>query len=263
MKAGHSFITVIIFVVFFSFLFMAHYSGYIGVTKLTGGNGCDCHTQSSAVNVVISGPSSLSRGGKGTFTVTITGGPLKAAGVDIAAGSGKLISNPGEEFLQLDVGELTHTMPKPPANNKVVFTFDYIAPTSAGTATLYAVGNSVNTDGDNTGDGWNFASNKTITVTNATDVRDEHFSQTFRLENNYPNPFNPESTISYQTQENGFVTLKVYDLFGKETATLVNEEKAAGHHEVKFNAANLASGVYLYTLRSGKLTETKKMILSK
>jgi hypothetical protein len=83
------------------------------------------------------------------------------------------------------------------------------------------------------------------------------------LGQNYPNPFNPSTTIKYQLKENGFVRLMVYNLLGREVYTLVNEEKAAGTYEVKFNAEGLTSGVYFYTLRAGKYTETKKLMILK
>ena len=85
----------------------------------------------------------------------------------------------------------------------------------------------------------------------------------FKLAQNYPNPFNPATTIKYSLPENSFVTLKVYNILGKEVATLVNEEKSTGIYEVSFNATNLPSGIYFYTIHAGKLMETKKMILIK
>jgi len=85
----------------------------------------------------------------------------------------------------------------------------------------------------------------------------------FLLQQNYPNPFNPNTIISYQLPVTGNVTLKVYDLLGKEVATLVNEEKPSGHYEINFDASNLASGIYYYQLRAGEFVETKKMTLIK
>jgi len=83
----------------------------------------------------------------------------------------------------------------------------------------------------------------------------------FFLEQNYPNPFNPSTTISYSIPTSQFVTLKVYDVLGKEVATLVNEEKPAGSYEFEFNASNLASGIYFYQLRTGEIILTKKMVI--
>lgn len=80
---------------------------------------------------------------------------------------------------------------------------------------------------------------------------------------NYPNPFNPMTTINYQLPENGFVTIKVFDILGKEIETLVNENKSAGYYKVNFDGSNLTSGVYIYTIRVNGITESKKMLLAK
>ncbi|MBK9332458.1 MAG: T9SS type A sorting domain-containing protein [Ignavibacteria bacterium] len=85
----------------------------------------------------------------------------------------------------------------------------------------------------------------------------------FSLNQNYPNPFNPSTKIAYTIPNNGLVTLKIYNLLGKEVASLVNEVKNAGSYEVNFNAANLSSGVYFYRLESGNFVDTKKMFLLK
>lgn len=81
------------------------------------------------------------------------------------------------------------------------------------------------------------------------------------LSQNYPNPFNPETKISYQLPVFEHVTLKVYDLLGREVAKLVDEAKEAGIYEVKFNGINLPSGVYFYRLKSGSFINTKKFVL--
>ena len=83
------------------------------------------------------------------------------------------------------------------------------------------------------------------------------------LHQNYPNPFNPVTKISYAIPQAGFVTLKVYDLLGKEVATLVNENKVAGEYVVDFNAGNLASGIYFYRINVNGFTDTKKMMVVK
>lgn len=98
----------------------------------------------------------------------------------------------------------------------------------------------------------------------ATDVDDENLNPgNFTLEQNFPNPFNPETIIKYSINSNQFVSLKVYDVLGNEIADLINEEKPAGVYEVKFNGNGLSSGIYFYKLQTGGLTETKKMILMK
>jgi hypothetical protein len=83
------------------------------------------------------------------------------------------------------------------------------------------------------------------------------------LSQNFPNPFNPSTTINYVIPEPGKVTIKVYDILGNETAALVNSEMPAGMHSVVFNARNLSSGVYFYKIWSRNYSETKKMIINK
>jgi hypothetical protein len=83
------------------------------------------------------------------------------------------------------------------------------------------------------------------------------------LDQNYPNPFNPSTKISYSIKEEGLVTLKVYDILGKEIATLINENKPEGNYEVEFNASALPSGLYIYKIQSGSFSDVKKMLLTK
>lgn len=83
------------------------------------------------------------------------------------------------------------------------------------------------------------------------------------LKQNYPNPFNPITTINYQIKEKGFVTLRIYNMLGKEVATLVNEIKSEGAYFVNFDASNLPSGVYIYSLRANEFVQNNKMTLLK
>lgn len=85
----------------------------------------------------------------------------------------------------------------------------------------------------------------------------------YNLAQNYPNPFNPTTTINFSVPKAGFVSLKVYNLLGQEVAELVNEQLAAGNYNVNFNASNLTSGVYFYTIKSDNFVATKKMMLVK
>jgi hypothetical protein len=85
----------------------------------------------------------------------------------------------------------------------------------------------------------------------------------FALSQNYPNPFNPETVIKFSLDQQGFTKLRVYNLLGAQVALLVNGELNEGQHEVRFNASNLPSGVYLYKLQQGNRSELKKMILIK
>lgn len=85
----------------------------------------------------------------------------------------------------------------------------------------------------------------------------------FELVQNYPNPFNPSTTISFSIPEAGFVSLKVFDILGKEVASLLNEDKEAGIYTVSFNASSLPSGTYIYRISSGNFKDSRKMSLVK
>ncbi len=89
------------------------------------------------------------------------------------------------------------------------------------------------------------------------------YLESYYLSNNYPNPFNPSTKIKFEIPDQGFVSLKVYDVLGNEITTLVDEEKPAGEYEVEFDGKGLSSGMYFYTLKAGNYIETKKMILIK
>ncbi|KAF0162219.1 MAG: hypothetical protein FD188_173 [Ignavibacteria bacterium] len=81
--------------------------------------------------------------------------------------------------------------------------------------------------------------------------------------NNYPNPFNPTTTINYQLPKDGMVTIKVYDILGKEVATLVNEQKSAGYYKVDFDASKMTSGVYIAAIQASSFNKSIKLLLTK
>ncbi len=95
------------------------------------------------------------------------------------------------------------------------------------------------------------------------DKEEKNIPTTYGLEQNYPNPFNPTTIIKYQIPNNSYVTLKVYDVLGKEVATLVNEKLEAGNYTASLNASSFPSGVYFYKLCAGDFVEVKKMVLMK
>jgi len=107
----------------------------------------------------------------------------------------------------------------------------------------------------------NFAFSRTVTQTdnNASDIS----TMSYKLSQNYPNPFNPSTTIDYRLQKAGNVIIKVYDMLGNEVSTLVDGYEAAGSHSVRFNADNLASGIYIYRMRAGGFQSLGKMLLLK
>jgi hypothetical protein len=120
---------------------------------------------------------------------------------------------------------------------------------------IWAVGDSAYTIGivfRTTTGGASFVSNSGIEIIN-----------NHKLYQNYPNPFNPITNIKYQITKNNFVTLKIYDILGKEIETLVNERQSPGMYEVHWNGEEYPSGVYFYKITAGDFTETRKMILMK
>jgi hypothetical protein len=96
-----------------------------------------------------------------------------------------------------------------------------------------------------------------------TGVDDDYLVDKYTLEQNFPNPFNPTTIIKFNLAKNGFTTLKLYDVLGNEITSIVNGMLEAGLHEIEFNASNLSSGTYFYTLTSGEYSESRKMILLK
>ncbi len=105
----------------------------------------------------------------------------------------------------------------------------------------------------------------TKVIQNITSIEHDDFYnlENYSLSQNYPNPFNPETSISYNIADAGNVKLIVYNQLGQLVATLVNEYKISGRHSVKFNAENLPSGIYYYTIATNNFTDTKKMVLIK
>ena len=101
------------------------------------------------------------------------------------------------------------------------------------------------------------------TDTNTTEVIQSHLPKEYALIQNYPNPFNPTTTIRYDLPKETTVKLKVYNILGVEVTTLVNKVMPAGHQSVAFNAAKLASGMYIYKIEAGNFVQVKKMLLIK
>ncbi|MGB5289333.1 MAG: T9SS type A sorting domain-containing protein [Ignavibacteriaceae bacterium] len=105
--------------------------------------------------------------------------------------------------------------------------------------------------------------NFTTTTDPTVGVNETNILNSYYLYQNYPNPFNPSTMINYKVGEPGLVLLKIYNILGVEVATLVNEQKNSGNYSIDFNAADLSSGVYLYSLSINNFTQTRKMILEK
>lgn len=128
---------------------------------------------------------------------------------------------------------------------KFTFSIDKSAPINKAEQITFTIANS-------NGEQWT----KTLSLQVAAPER-------FELFQNYPNPFNPTTTISYQLPTHSLVTLKVFDVIGREVVELINEEQSAGSYEVKFDASKFSSGIYFYALQSGNFVQTKKLVLIK
>ncbi len=100
-------------------------------------------------------------------------------------------------------------------------------------------------------------------MTTAVERRAEEIPASFELDQNYPNPFNPSTTIKFSLPKNGHVTLKIFDLVGREIAMLVDRELTTGRYEARWEANGVESGVYFYQIRAGEFTETKRLLLMK
>ncbi|MFA6455412.1 MAG: SBBP repeat-containing protein [Bacteroidota bacterium] len=113
-------------------------------------------------------------------------------------------------------------------------------------------------------EGWSMFTTIKYSQVSLSDVsREENILSSFSLHQNFPNPFNPSTTIRYDIPSSAHVKLTIHDILGREIATLVNEEQSAGWKEVQWNAKNVSSGIYLYKLQAGNFVESKKMLLMK
>ena len=100
-------------------------------------------------------------------------------------------------------------------------------------------------------------------IVSSIDEETDFITNEYFLENNYPNPFNPNTRISFNIADNGFTTLIVYDVLGNEIVKLINRELAAGKYDVDFDASSLPSGIYFYRLSINSFNSTKKLVLLK
>lgn len=249
-----------------SVILYASENGITGRTKKTSNNGCGgCHgsTADPQVSVTISGPDSVTTGQTVQYSLTISKASKLGAGLDIAVKTGTLA--PVSSNIHLSNGELTHNSNLTMTNGSITVLFNYTAPGSAGTDSLYAIGNATNSNGNTSGDDWNWANGKRIIVRNPNAIKNisGEVPGSYSLKQNYPNPFNPSTNIRFSIPASSEVKLSVFDLTGKEVASLFNGVLAAGNYEADWNASGVSSGVYFYKLSAGNFTETKKMMLTK
>ncbi|MBI5214983.1 MAG: T9SS type A sorting domain-containing protein [Ignavibacteriae bacterium] len=241
-----------------------HPTGEVGRTKKNpNDNGCYCHSPgipTDTILVYVEGPETVSVGSSNIYTLHMIGGPSVIGGFNVAIGRGSLQSL--DVSTRLENGELTHTQPKSWGDAIVSWQFMYIAPPTSGEDTIFSLGNSCNDDESPVGDEYNFGDNFYVTVIDSPlGVSEDKFPNSFELFQNFPNPFNPSTVISYQVIAGGWVSLKVFDLNGKEVSTLVNEAQSPGLYSIKFDGSGLTSGIYYYQLMTDEIKLTKKLLL--
>ena len=286
-----NYILAFIFLVFVSAAIIANIgeTTLIGCTELNG-VGCTCHTveRDTLVKVWVEGPESLLVGQTGYYKMFMAGGPAEAGGYNVAGRFGEMVLVDSYSVQHpMALNELTQafSLPFPTTQDTIYWAFGYKALESVSDwDTIYSCGLSLVWDSiPDFRDRWNFGPKFSVKILSVNDANDGSIHpENFVLYQNYPNPFNPATSIQYAINSRQFVTLKVYDLLGKEVATLVNEELEAGIYQVEFNAAQsdlggsrpeitsgisarggYASGVYFYKLQAGSFIKTKKMILLK
>jgi hypothetical protein len=259
-------VSLAVFIVMFSQSILYAYPGGItGRTLKTTTSGCSCHGNSAntGVTVTISGPDTLNTGQTGQYTLTISRSASLGAGLDVAVRSGVLA--PVSSNIHLSSGELTQNNNISMTSGSVSVQFSYTAPSTATIDTVWSTGLATNSNGNTSGDFWNWANSKRIVVRTLTSITNisGNTPSSFSLEQNYPNPFNPSTMIKFAVPKNSAVKLSIYDMSGKEVAVIVNEVLGTGEYEISWYPKNLASGIYFYTLKSADFIETKRMVLTK
>jgi len=261
-----SFVLALAFVVSLISTLYSYPTGITGLTYRTGGQGCTCHGSNPTPSVTVSfmNADSVAAGQTKAIRIKIQGGSAVKGGFNVAVLNGVLNVNSSEPNVQKIGSELTHTTPKNFSADTVSWIINYTAPSSAGWDTLYACGNSTNGNNSSSGDTWNFKIRFPVKIYNPSAILNTgEIVNGYNLGQNYPNPFNPVTNIKFSLPKDGFVSLKVYDVTGKEVAALVNKNMKSGSYLVDWNASELSSGVYIYKLVTNDFTSTKRMSLVK
>lgn len=249
-------LVLVMFVVSISNVY-SYPGGIAGRTKKTSTQGCgSCHSQGGTITGVITAPDTVVAGQTYTLTLTMTttGGSGKY-GVDIAAKTGTLAIISGQG-LKVSGTELVQSSAITWVSPKAI-TFSYTAPAVAGTDTIYAT-----VDRGYSG-AYNWAPNKGVVVKLATGYVNNETPVKYYLSQNFPNPFNPVTKVNYGVLKASNVKITVFDMLGREIASLVNEYQTAGNYFATFDATKYSSGIYYYKIEAGDFVEVKKMSLIK
>jgi hypothetical protein len=267
MKTGKIFIGLFVTLVILSVSInlLADIDGRTNRTRKTSTSGCgSCHGASgtAGVSVTITGPDTVVAGQTAQYSLVINRAGKTGAGLDVATRRGSLGAVTSGTRLQS--GEITHNDNLLMSNGAVTVLFSYTAPASIGLDTIWAVGVATNTSGSSSGDEWNWSANRSLYVKLPTGINQSSSVLTdYNLSQNFPNPFNPETSIQFNLPVRSNVQLNVFDANGKIVKELINEERFEGSYNVTFSGDDLPSGIYYYRLNAGQFSKTMKMVLLK
>ena len=258
--------TTFFLLIFFiaSIILYADPDGRTGRTLKTSSSGCGgCHGSSATtgVTVTVNGPDTVNTGQTVQYSLTINRSTQLGAGLDIAVRRGTL--SPVSSTIHLASGELTHNANIPMTSGTVTVQFNYIAPATIGTDTIWATGLATNSNGGSSGDEWNWAPSKRVIVKLPTGIENISTSADFNLSQNYPNPFNPVTNIRLELSKPMDIKVRIYDNTGNEIEVLHDGKLNAGEHLFKWDAAKYPSGVYYYKTEGKDFSTTKRMMLVK
>lgn len=241
-----------------------------GITGRTT-TGCTCHGTLSAGNAVVTISSSpdifsgagFAAGNTYTLTITVSGGPIgNSGGFNLKASAGSF-SNPSSAA-KLQSGEVTH---KNPSSRS--WTVDWTAPTTPTDSVVFNfAGNSVNNNGDSSGDDPTEVARRTAYQSTAVIDRELLALRSFQLFQSYPNPFNSETSIGYQIHLPGEVRLRIFDLKGRQVFEATQQQGSPGNYFFHWNGIGsdgraTASGVYTYQVMFNNMTQSRKLIFLK
>ncbi|KXK44534.1 MAG: hemagluttinin repeat-containing protein [Chlorobi bacterium OLB5] len=258
-----------VIVIFFasSALLIGDENGRTGRTLKTSTSGCSCHGSiNTGVTVTITGPDTVNTGQTQQYTLTVTNTGKVGMGLDIATRLGTLgvVGN----TTHLSNGELTHNANIPMTNGTASVNFNYTAPGTGGTDTLWAAGLAGNGQNNSGGDAWNHAVSKRIIVRSTVGIEPTISPADYKISNAYPNPFNPSTNFAISLVKETNVSIIIYDIKGSEIYRLFNNKLSSGSHTFTWsgltNSGNTAkSGIYFIKFNTGGIITTQKVILVK